>query len=150
MWYRVFGSNDASVEPAGLLEYLHGQGFAVRGNFRGDDQGWFAADVQVEDQMVSLERYLATEEGIRADLNSWAAWLETVTENPHSRPLMQQVIGTRQLFTLHSPDDDPDEAEVRPLCLTLCRFLARETAGFYQVDNEGFFAADGTLLVKEA
>jgi hypothetical protein len=31
----------------------------------------------------------------------------------------------------------------------LCRFLARATDGFYQVDDEGFFEADGTLLVKE-
>ena len=29
-------------------------------------------------------------------------------------------------------------------------FLAQLTAGVYQVDNEGFFAADGTLLVREA
>ena len=31
----------------------------------------------------------------------------------------------------------------------VCRFLARATDGIYQIDGQGFFAADGTLLVTE-
>ena len=41
------------------------------------------------------------------------------------------------------------EGKIEQGCLALCRHLARETEGFYQVDGVGFFAADGTLLVRE-
>jgi hypothetical protein len=98
---------------------------------------------------VHLERYLATEEGIRADLNSWAAWLETADYSPNHGPLMQHVISTRQLFTLRRPIDHADEVLVEKLCLGVCRFLSGITDGVYQVDDEGFFAADGTLLLQE-
>src|SRR5215475_6522172 len=79
LWFRVFGGNDEQPEPAALLAYLHAQGLAVPGHFRGDDEGWFAAEFEMEAGATPLylERYLATEEGIRADLNTWAAWVET-------------------------------------------------------------------------
>jgi hypothetical protein len=38
---------------------------------------------------------------------------------------------------------------VERVCVGLCRFLAGATGGFYQADDEGFYEADGTLLVKE-
>src|SRR5688500_2724639 len=112
-WFRVFGANDAAVEPAALLEHLHGQGLKVAGRFRGDEQGWFRAEFAFADDAppVLLERYLAKEEGIRAELNTWAAWLETAEESPHYVALMQHVIGTTQLFTLHQPDEDADDTE---------------------------------------
>src|SRR5689334_1570405 len=113
MWYRVFGSLDAPVEPGTVGPLL-------------------------------VERFGADEEGIRAELNSWAAFLETC-DGPHAVPLMERAIQTRQLFTIHDPAGDrPD-----PGCVALCRRLAAETAGFYQVDGVGFFDADGTLLVAE-
>jgi len=151
LWYRVFGTNDAQPEPAALLDHLQGHGTEVAGNFRGDDEGWFGADVvfAAEATPLHLERYLAAEEGIRADLNSWAAWLETADYSPNHQPLMQHVIGTTQLFILRRPIDHANEVLVEELCLSLCQFLARATAGVYQVDDQGFFAADGTLLLQE-
>ena len=96
------------------------------------------------DAPLVLECFHADEEGIRAELNSWAAFLETC-DGPHHVRLMEKAIQTRQLFTLH----DPTEAGLDLACTTLCRHLATVTAGFYQIDGLGFFAADGTLLVEE-
>jgi hypothetical protein len=153
-WFRVFG-NDTVVEPAALLEHLHGAGFPVAGHFRGDDRGWFRAELVFADDAppVVVERYFADEEGIRAELNSWAAWLEEQEGKSQAAPLMERLIGTKQLFTLRQPIEDVDEggdAEfVERLCLTCCRHLAAATEGVYQADHGGFFVADGTLLVPE-
>jgi hypothetical protein len=145
MWFRVFGINDAQPDPAAVLEFLHGQGGDVAGHFHGDDLGWFRAELLLGGTPVSLERYLTAEDDIRNDLNTWAAWLESVPANPHQGPLMQHMIGTKQLFTLQVPGD----ANCQDQVTNLCRYLARQTDGVYQVDQQGFFAADGTLLVPE-
>jgi hypothetical protein len=150
MWYRIFGSNDASVAPAAFLEHLRGQGHEVSGNFRGDDHGWFHVDLRMagEETPLELDRYLATEEGIRGELNSWAAWLETVP-SPNQQSLMLQLIQTKQVFTIsRTPDQDRNDP-VEELCLAICRFLAGETSGVYQMDGRGFFAAHGELLLAE-
>ena len=151
MWWRVFGMTDASVRPAGLVEHLHAQGLAVVPEFRGDDLGWTAAQLRLPGGggPVNVERYLTAEDDIRDDLNTWAAWLETADYNPNHQRLMEQVIGTRQLFTLRRPIDHPNEAALDRLCVEVCHYLARQTEGVYQVDGKGFFAADGTLLLEE-
>ena len=148
-WYRVFGTNDAPVEPARLLEEARRLEPDVSGRFRGDDLGWFRADLVVpdEDEPVPVERYLSGEEDIRRLLNTWAAWLEE-TGRPEAVRLMQHMISTTQVFTLGPLDPDADPA-LDQLCTGLCRFLARATAGVYHVDGGGFFAPDGTLLVPE-
>lgn len=151
MWLRVFGTNDARIEPAELLEHLHSLGVEVTGHFRGDDLGWFGAELVVAagETPLHLERFLSTEESIRAELNTWAAWLETCDYSPNHQQLMQHMASTTQLFTVRKPMDYANEILIEKLCLGLCRFLAEKTTGVYQVDNEGFFAADGTLLLKE-
>jgi hypothetical protein len=148
--YRVFGGNDAQPVPAALLEHLQSRGLPVTGRFRGDDQGWFSVKLgrTPDEILVQVERFLATEEGIRAELNTWAAWLETRAEHPEHERLMRDMIGTRQLFTIEIPEEDEVE-ENRELCLVLCGYLARETAGVYQVDGEGFFTTEGGLLLPE-
>ena len=154
-WFRVFGLRGAAVEPAALLEHLHGQGSPVAGRFRGDDRGWFRAELVYADDAppVVVERYFADEEGIRSELSTGAAWLEEQEHNPHHLLLMERLIGTAQLFTLHQPDEEADDAAdrelVERLCLTCCRYLAAATDGVYQADYGGFFAADGSLLVPE-
>ena len=59
---------------------------------------------------------------------------------------MERMIATAQLFTLQCPDDDKGLDE---FAIALCHYLAEATAGVYQIDGRGFFAADGTLLVVE-
>jgi hypothetical protein len=145
-WFRVFGTSDAEPQPAALLEHLKGQGTRVTGHFHGDDQGWFQADlIGAGDGALHLERYLAKEEGVRDILNTWAGWLETAGHSPNHARLMQHMISTAQLFVLERPGEQVDES----LCIGICRFLAQQAAGVYQVDGEGFFSPDGTLLLQE-
>jgi hypothetical protein len=147
MWYRVFGGKDDGPAPAAVLAHLQGLGVAVKADFTGDAAGWYAAEVDVGGTPLHLERFAAGEEGIRAELNSWAAWLETCEHSPHSVPLMEKMIQARQLFTLR-PAGDAEEGVAR-VCQELCRFLAAATEGVWQADGEGFFDADGALLVRE-
>jgi hypothetical protein len=144
--FRVFGTSEAEPQPAALLEHLNGQGALVTGHFHGDDDGWFQADlVGAGGGPLHLERYLAREEGVRDILNTWAGWLETADHSPNHGRLMQHMISTSQLFVLERPGEQVDQS----LCIGICRFLAQETAGVYQVDAEGFFSSDGTLLLRE-
>jgi hypothetical protein len=149
MWFRVFGTSETEPAPSALLEHMHGLGLPITGNFVGDDEGWFRAELADADgpMALSLERFLASEEGIRAELNNWAAWIETTGEDAIQTRLMQHMIATRQLFTLRGQSGDMDLRD--QVCLAVCGFLGRETAGVYQVDQRGFFDADGTLLLKE-
>src|SRR6266849_2238508 len=100
LYYRVFGSTNTEPAPEALLDEVRGRGIEVVGHFRRDDQGWFAADLVLadDDTPVRLERFLASEEGIRAELNTWAAWLETVVHNPNHLWLMEHMIQTLQIF----------------------------------------------------
>jgi hypothetical protein len=152
-WFRVFGTNDVEPKAAALLEQIRRLEFGseVSGKFSRDDEGWFRAELAIHgaDSLLIVERYLTKEEGIRAELNTWAAWLETVDQNPNHGWLMQHLISTTQLFTIHGPIDADSVLPTESLCLELCRFLARETAGVYQVDKHGFYSPDGTLLVEE-
>jgi hypothetical protein len=147
-WYRIFGGNDAQPAPAAILEQLQELAGGVRGDFTGDEAGWYAAVIHAGSAVLHLERFLVTEEGIRAELNSWAAWLETCEDHPNRVPLMERIIQSRQLFTLRLPAGG-EGALVERLCAVLCRFLAGVTEGVWQADGQGFFAADGTLLVPE-
>ena len=145
MYYRIFGINDAAIAPAALLEHLHSLGFEVTGHFKGDEEGWFHADLIFDDAdaRFELDRYLASEEGIRHQLNTWAAWLETAC--PDQPQWLQHLVSTRQVFTLRRAEEDVDGEA----CTKLCKFLARETAGIYQLDGKGFFTEDGILIATE-
>src|SRR5205085_6155641 len=98
---------------------------------------------------LTVSRFVAAEEGVRAELNSWAAWIEQQENNPHRDRLMRQFIAVRQVFTAEVPGDGPDAAALGKLALEVCRHVAAQTGGYYQVDDQGLFAPDGTLLVAE-
>ena len=152
VWFRVFAATDAQVEPAALLEQGSKLGKEITGKFRGDDQGWFEAQLAFAAEpfvpFLEIDHFLHDEDGIRQELNTWAAWLETKEEHPEHARLMQQIIGTRQLFIGRSASAAGSGAVMR-VCWKLQQYLARETQGIYQVDGRGFFAADGTLLIPE-
>lgn len=151
MWYRVFGRSADEVPAAELAAHLHAAGLPVEPHFKGDDLGWTAGELRLPglNTPVSLERYLTAEDDIRADLNSYAAILETCDYSPNSGPLMERVIQTRQMVVIRKPLDAVDEVILEKLLLETCRFLAARTDGVYQIDGQGWFAADGTLLVQE-
>jgi hypothetical protein len=144
LWYRVFGAGQTEPAPAALLERLSHLA-VVTGRFSADQRGWFRAELVVAGAApLELERFLSTEEGIRAELNSWAAHLETCGEGPQYTLLMERMIQTKQMFTI----GDPTSAN-KELCVALCRHLAETTAGVYQIDGRGFFGADGSLLIED-
>jgi hypothetical protein len=154
-WYRIFGRNDAPVDSPALMEWLRAREPEAVGRFRGDELGWFEVRLQIPSpaEPLVVERFLTKEDEIRGELNTWAAWLESGGETEVRVGLMQHVIGTKQLFTIHPVLDDEQEPDddnhVQTLCLNMSRFLAQCTEGVYQVDGQGFFAADGRLLVAE-
>jgi hypothetical protein len=150
MWFRVFGTDERQPEPAAMLEHLHANGFDVRADYRGDDQGWFEVELTLGAGIpVRLACYRAKEEGLRDDLNGWAAWIEAQENTPNQGRLMQHVIRTTQFFTFELAPDHPQAGSLYLAGVALCRFLSHRTAGVYQVDGQGFFEADGTLLLQE-
>ena len=150
MWYRVFGSSNVEPAPAALAEHLHAAGLAVEPHFRGDDLGWTEGELRLPvGSPVLLARFLTKEDDLRADLNTYAAELETMDYSPNSGPLMQRVIQTKQLITLRKPVDVVDEVLLDKVLDAATRFLAGATEGVYQIDGRGWFAASGELLVQE-
>jgi hypothetical protein len=146
LWYRVFGTTDAPPDPDALLRTLRETAPDVSLQFELGERGWLRAAVRLPraDAPLYLDRFWRDEEGIRAELQAWAAWLETCDDNPHSGPLMQHMTSTQQVFTLRRP---ADAAALDAVCTAVCRFLAQATTGVYQVDGQGFFDADGNLLI---
>jgi hypothetical protein len=150
MWYRVFGSSDVEPTPAALAEHLHAAGLAVEPHFKGDDLGWSSGELRMgAGTPVFLQRYLASEDDIRDDLNAHAAELETCTYSPNYERLMRHAIQTKQLITLRMPIDASDEVMLEKVLEESCRFLAAATDGVYQVDGHGWFTAAGEQLLQE-
>jgi hypothetical protein len=142
-WFRVFAVSDDEPQPASIVEQLRRFDPEARGDFRGDAQGWFAAKLHLRRQAIAVERYLPQEEDLRGELNTWAAWIEA-SGHAESARLMQQIISSRQLFTLQLAS--PALAEPAQ---ALCCWLASQTAGVVQIDGAGWLTAGGELLIPE-
>jgi hypothetical protein len=151
MWYRVFGKLAAEPTPVALAESLHAAGLAIEPHFKGDDLGWTSGELRLPagGTPILLERYLASADAIRDELNAFAAELETCDYSPNHRSLMERAIQTNQLIVLRSPLDARDEVTAERILLHCCHFLANLTEGVYQIDGKGWFAADGELLLQE-
>lgn len=150
MWLRVFSPNVTEVPPAELAEHLHALGFAHEAHFKGDVHGWTTGELRpAVGSPVMLARYLTKEDDLRDDLNAYAAELETQTYSPNNGMLMEKVIQTMQMVTVRKPIDSPDEAATERLCEAVVRFLTERTGGVYQIDGQGWFAADGMMLLQE-
>jgi hypothetical protein len=141
MWFRVFGSRETMLQPAALQQVLVNLGLDLPLHVAGDDCGWTSVEIPLTPPL-RIERYLSDEDDLRGELDSWAAAVESWRLD--AAPLMQQIIATRQLFTWQVPDNAAIE-----FYETLARHFASESAGVYQIDGLGFFAADGSLLVPE-
>jgi hypothetical protein len=150
MWHRVFGTNDVQSTPEAILAHLQTIGPGITARFHGDGAAWFQAEIVfAATTPIHVQRFLASEEGIRAELNTWAAFLETCDYSPNYAGLMEHMIQTKQLFTIRKPIDFTNEVVVDAICLGLAQFFARVTDGVYQIDQQGFFKADGELILEE-
>lgn len=151
MWYRVFGRDAAEVPPAALAGHLHAAGLPVEPHFKGDDLGWTSGELRLPglETPVMLDRYLTADDDLRADLNATAADLETRDYSPNNGVLMERVIQTRQMVVIRKPIAAADEVTLERLLVETCRFLAAHSDGVYQIDGDGWYAADGELLLRE-
>ena len=80
-WYRVFGSNDRQPAAEAIARHRQGLGIEVTAiEVDEDDLGWYRARLSAwpsAARTCEIERFLSSEQGVRAELNTWAAWLET-------------------------------------------------------------------------
>ena len=150
MWQRVFGRSDSGLTPGRIAEGLAAAGHVCVPHFKGDDLGWTSGELHFAlGSPILLARYLTKPDDLRADLNAFAAELETMTYSPNAAGLMERVIQTQQMVTLRKPFDHADEVELEAVCELLMRSLAAASDGLYQIDGRGWFTASGELLVQE-
>jgi len=150
VWQRVFGRSDSGLTPGRIAEGLAAAGHICVPHFKGDDLGWTSGELHFAlGSPILLARYLTKPDDLRADLNAFAAELETMTYSPNAAGLMERVIQTRQMVTLRKPFDHADEVELEAVCEFLMRSLAIASDGLYQIDGRGWFTATGELLVQE-
>ena len=143
-WYRVFGG-DAPCTVEDLVTVLRAAGYEASAHVQADAAGWFRVEFTFTDGVsIALDRYRADEDGIRAELNSWAAWVETHGDDALHTRLMERLIQTAQLFMLVADSDITDRR-----CEVLIGFVAARTGGVYQIDGRGLFA-DETLIIEES
>jgi hypothetical protein len=151
MWLRVFCPTTVEIAPARIASALHESGFDVQPHFKGDELGWTTGELILGDPAspIGLARFLTKEDKLRDDLNSYAAELETATHSPKAAGLMERVIQSAQLITVRKPVSHPNDAMLDRACEYLVKFLATESEGFYQIDQQGWFESSGELLVEE-
>lgn len=148
MWYRVFCRSTHEVKPDELLNQLSPH--SVVGQFKGDDLGWTMAEFQFgKGTPVYADRYLTNEDSLRDDLNTWAAYLETLDYSDKRFELMEHVIQSQQLVTVRKPLDHANEVAVEEVCRTICQAIAAAADGIYQIENEAWYSASGECLLKE-
>lgn len=150
MWQRIFLAEALPVDAEELLESVRAAGFRIAAQFRRDEQGWFEGLLVEEDSEAAVEirRYLAGEDGIRQELNGWAAWVEEILPEEEATPWLIRFIGAKEVVTLRCLEEGDPEAAA-PLMDCLARSVAAAGGGFRQVDGVGLLDAAGNLLVRE-
>jgi hypothetical protein len=143
--YRVFCQSRKEPAPPALAEHLRKLHADTVVHFTGDRLGWMRAEVSTGKHVPPLviERFLVEESDMRPQLNSWVAWLETV-EHPRREGVIDRVVNSQQVLTLELDSSKHDR-----IAKDAAKYLAQTADGIYQVDDEGFFSADGLLLVPE-
>jgi hypothetical protein len=148
--YRVFCLSRTEPAPAALAEHLRSLRPDTVVNFLGDRLGWMRAEVDLgkESDPLVIERFLVEESDMRPELNSWVAWLETA-DHPRRESVIDRVVNSQQVFTLEVGDELVADKGIEQLAKAACQYLAQQADGIYQIDEAGFFSADGLLLVPE-
>jgi hypothetical protein len=146
MWHRVFCRSTDEVPPAVLAAALHETGFPVAPHFKGDGLGWTRGDLWLHGAAaVAVERFLTAEDGLRPDLNAFAAELEAADAGPGTADLMRRVIQTQQLITVSAAEG----VAADELVTAVCQFFATASDGVVLAEGRGWFDATGALLHPE-
>ncbi len=150
LWMRVFARSEETPDPVELAEKVAEWLPGATCHFGADDNGWFRLEIRPPaGGPIQVDRYHCEEEGVRRDLNTWAAWVETCDYCQDAPILMERIIQSRQFITVMRSLDTPDETGVDRLCDNLCGLLASRLDGMWQVDGQGLKSADGALLLQE-
>jgi len=148
---RIFGKSDRCPTSTVLAEALESSACTLQLACEPTNDDWRHIEVLVREQEtpIYLDRFHRTDEGIRGELQAWAAWLETCDYSPNHQSLMTHMIQTQQVFTVRKPVDCANEVLIDNVSVAICQFLAQAADGIYQIDGKGFFAPDGTMLLQE-
>lgn len=145
-WFRIFSPQEQGLEPSRLMDCLDGVFPGIHGKFRADEEGWF--QVVLTHELLGelpVDRFLSTEKGVRAQLNTWAAWFET-----KDRPdLMERMIQVKEILAFELPPEvEPGSEESMPFrALTLA--VAQLVAGICHVDGVGFLDTQDQLIIAD-
>lgn len=143
VWHRVFARSEVEPDPEALCAAAESILPGVLIHRHDGERGWERLELTWPSrEAIAIDRFWRDEEGIRAELQAWAAWLESVDGNPHSEPLMLHLTQTQQVFTFSAPECGETGRAV-------ARLLGSLTDSVYEIDGRGFFSADGKLLLAE-
>lgn len=150
LWCRAFARSDKSPDPVAIAALAMSIHPGTTCHFGADQAGWFSCEVRLPDgAAISLDRFPVTEEGVRRDLNTWAAWVETCDYSDRAGELMERVIQSAQFFTLRLPVAAADDLAVDKLARGICLHLAGDLDGLWQVDGDGLYDASGDKVLQE-
>ncbi|MEY4614462.1 MAG: hypothetical protein RL179_2435 [Planctomycetota bacterium] len=145
-WFRIFLSQEEGPEPSAIMECLQGLIPGVRGNFRVDPDGWFQL-ILTHPSIGELvvDHFLASEKGVRSEINTWAAWLES----KQFLDLMERIIQVRQVLSFEVTPELEENATDPGIFKRIALDLSRLGKGFAHLDGAGFLEHDGTLLIED-
>jgi hypothetical protein len=146
-WYRVFGLLEEPPDLNSLLAALRHTFPGLEARHQAVPSGWAECVLHLPNVPFRcfLSRYSQADD-IRAELQGWAAWLESLNESDclHQQ-LMELLMTTQQAFALYGEPEDQDPG----LTELTARYLARCTKGVYHREGRGFFDAEGRLLIPD-
>ena len=145
-WFRVFLLQEDGPKPSGIMECLQSLIPEVKGKFRTDEDGWFQLilDHSSIGELI-IDHFLTSEKGVRSEINTWAAWLESKQQFD----LMERIIQVKQILSFEVTPEMEDNVSDSLVYKRLALALAALAQGFVHMDAVGFLEPDGTLLIED-
>jgi hypothetical protein len=145
-WFRVFLLQEDGPKPSGIMECLQSLIPEVKGKFRTDEDGWFQLilDHSSIGELI-IDHFLTSEKGVRSEINTWAAWLESKQQFD----LMERIIQVKQILSFEVTPEMEDNVSDSLVYKRLALALAALAEGVVHIDAIGFLEPDGTVLIED-
>ena len=145
-WFRVFLLQEDGPKPYGIMECLQSLIPEVKGKFRTDEDGWFQLILDHPSiGELTIDHFLTSEKGVRSEINTWAAWLESKQQFD----LMERIIQVKQILSFEVTPEMDDNVSDALVYKRLALALAALAEGFVHMDGVGFLEPDGTVLIED-
>ena len=145
-WFRVFLLQEDGPKPSGIMECLQSLIPEVKGKFRTDEDGWFQLIIDHSSiGELIIDHFLTSEKGVRSEINTWAAWLESKQQFD----LMERIIQVKQILSFEVTPEMEDNVSDSLVYKRLALALAALAEGIVHIDAVGFLEPDGTLLIED-